>query len=273
MLECIHGKQGRHPAQGDPGETNQIDMNIKNMTSTNLFAVALLLSLCLGPQPCYAGMNFADSGLLACDSKPPSLEIQLPVGNETLYGLDTFDVEWTINENNPAIDDSARQAALFVNGLESISTAYNNSNGLHTWPMVVPDLSSGSCTIEISASDAYGNLAAVTSDIFTILLQDTGVDNGIPMQTRLMPARPNPFNPSTTLSFTLAAAGQTRLTIHDLRGRTVRTLIDHAMAPGRWSVTWNGRDDRGRVLPAAPYITRLTNTNQAPVSSKVVLLP
>jgi hypothetical protein len=273
MLECIHGKQGRHPAQGDPGETNQIDINIKNMTSVSLLAVALLLSLCLGPQSCYAGMHFADSGPLTCDSKPPSLEIQLPAGNETLYGLDIFDVTWTINENHPAVDDSARKTALFVNELESISTAYNNSNGQHIWPMVVPDLSSGSCAIEISAFDAYGNLATVTSDIFTILLHDTGVDNEIPLHTRLMPARPNPFNPSTTLNFTLAAAGQTRLTVHDLRGRTVRTLIDHAMDPGSWSVTWDGRDDRGRVLPAAPYITRLTNTNQTPVTSKVVLLP
>lgn len=68
---------------------------------------------------------------------------------------------------------------------------------------------------------------------------------------------PNPFNPTTTISFAVPGGGTARLTVHDARGRLVRTLIDGPLAAGKHQVQWNGRDDRGREMASGVYLTRL----------------
>jgi len=69
---------------------------------------------------------------------------------------------------------------------------------------------------------------------------------------------PNPFNPSTTVSFSLPAAGQTQLTVYNTRGQRVRTLANTGMAAGGHSVVWDGRDDTGRALGSGVYLLRLS---------------
>ena len=67
---------------------------------------------------------------------------------------------------------------------------------------------------------------------------------------------PNPFNPGTVISFDLPRAERARLTVYDLRGRLVRTLVD-GIRGGRQSVTWDGRDRDGRSVAAGVYLVRL----------------
>jgi hypothetical protein len=68
---------------------------------------------------------------------------------------------------------------------------------------------------------------------------------------------PNPFNPSTQIRFSLPTAGPVQLRIYDVRGRLVRTLVDQAYEAGTWTVTWNGRDDRGRSVASGAYLYEL----------------
>ena len=69
---------------------------------------------------------------------------------------------------------------------------------------------------------------------------------------------PNPFNPSTELSFTVGRTGPVQVRIYSLRGQLVRTLVDEAMAAGAHTVQWNGTDDRGRAVASGSYAVRLT---------------
>lgn len=73
----------------------------------------------------------------------------------------------------------------------------------------------------------------------------------------LAPAMPNPFQRSTTLAFSLAAAGQARLRVFDLSGRAVRTLADGAFAAGPQVLEWDGASDAGAALAAGVYFARL----------------
>lgn len=75
--------------------------------------------------------------------------------------------------------------------------------------------------------------------------------------TRLRANYPNPFNPETRLPFELAVAGKVQITIFDLAGRLVRTLVDEEFVAGGHEVVWNGRDDAGRVLPSNVYYAKL----------------
>jgi len=64
----------------------------------------------------------------------------------------------------------------------------------------------------------------------------------LPSEFHLYAPYPNPFNPATTISYTVAAAGRVQLVIYDLLGRQVGTLVDLNMAPGIYSATWNAQN-------------------------------
>lgn len=98
----------------------------------------------------------------------------------------------------------------------------------------------------------------------------SGVPDALPSVTAKVSATPNPFNPSTTLRFEVPAAGTVRAEICDLRGMVVRTLADRVMAAGPAQVAWDGRDDRGAVLPSGIYLARVT-AGDATGATKLVL--
>lgn len=70
-------------------------------------------------------------------------------------------------------------------------------------------------------------------------------------------ARPNPFNPATTLAFTLDQAAAARLEVFNLAGQRVRTLWEGPLAAGRHELRFDGRDDVGRELGSGVYLHRL----------------
>ncbi len=88
--------------------------------------------------------------------------------------------------------------------------------------------------------------------------------------TRLLPNVPNPFNPQTEVRFELADAGHIRITIYDVTGRKVATLLDENRGPGPHSLTWQGRDDAGRPLPSGAYYLRLESEGR--ISHRKMLL-
>jgi hypothetical protein len=83
---------------------------------------------------------------------------------------------------------------------------------------------------------------------------------------------PNPFNPSTTISFAVpAGGGAVTLRIYDIAGRLVRTLVDGHQPAGDQSVTWDGRDDQGRPAPSGIYRYRMTAPDYSEQRSMVLL--
>jgi hypothetical protein len=69
---------------------------------------------------------------------------------------------------------------------------------------------------------------------------------------------PNPFNPTTTIPFTLADDGAVSLRIYNVMGQQVRTLVRGHQKAGSHTVTWNGLDDRGNAVASGVYLYRLT---------------
>jgi len=76
---------------------------------------------------------------------------------------------------------------------------------------------------------------------------------GLPKEFHLAANYPNPFNNSTTLSFTTAAQGRARLTVINLLGQTVATLLDQNVAAGSHQVIWDGSDGSGRAVDTGLY--------------------
>jgi len=82
---------------------------------------------------------------------------------------------------------------------------------------------------------------------------------------------PNPFNPTTTIRFTLDYASPTRLDIFNIAGQRVAALADGYLEAGEHSLIWNGRDENGARVASGMYFYRLKTDGYA-ITKKMVLL-
>lgn len=78
------------------------------------------------------------------------------------------------------------------------------------------------------------------------------LDENVPIDFSLEQNYPNPFNPSTLITFDLPSAGQVRITIYDLTGRTVKTLVDNSFSAGRHQIKFDASQ-----LSSGVYLYRL----------------
>ncbi|MBN1825687.1 MAG: immune inhibitor A [Candidatus Eisenbacteria bacterium] len=109
----------------------------------------------------------------------------------------------------------------------------------------------------VRARDAEAQTGFWSDPAKVTVLPSTGVAAGAPAATRLGRNRPNPFNPSTVISWSLARPGNVSLSIHDVSGRLVRTLVRGARDAGDQETVWDGRDDRGGAVASGVYFYRL----------------
>jgi len=88
-------------------------------------------------------------------------------------------------------------------------------------------------------------------------------ENAGPKEFSILGNHPNPFNPNTTISFTLPESGQTNLSIYSITGQKIRTLVSGRMSAGEHSVVWNGLDDFGMPAASGIYLSRLEGGGKA----------
>jgi FlgD Ig-like domain len=82
----------------------------------------------------------------------------------------------------------------------------------------------------------------------------------------IVSASPNPFSGPTQLSFSLEKDQQVRLSIYDLAGRRIRTLVNSELSMGNHFLGWDGRDGIGRPQPAGIYFVMLKTRDEKRVS-------
>lgn len=82
---------------------------------------------------------------------------------------------------------------------------------------------------------------------------------------------PNPFNPETSINYSLPEAGKVLLTIYNLKGQKLICLVDGEQAQGLHSLIWNGKDENGRSLPSGIYLARLVHNGRV-ISRKMILM-
>ncbi|MBN1826818.1 MAG: hypothetical protein JW958_11185 [Candidatus Eisenbacteria bacterium] len=119
----------------------------------------------------------------------------------------------------------------------------------------------------LEAVDAYGNRC--TGETFA-------VEIAVPAEIVLLPNRPNPFNPTTTIGFELPPAGgaalPVRLAVYNVRGEEVRLLLDETLPTDRrHEVVWDGSDYRGNPVASGSYFYRLTAPSYAETRRMVLI--
>lgn len=136
---------------------------------------------------------------------------------------------------------------------------------IYNWYFVTND---GSRGIH-NAKYAFNLLTTAIANLSTPsdVQQMPGQANGFALEGNY----PNPFNPSTTLRFSIPERENVRLTIYDMNGAAVRVLVSGPMYAGRYETVWDGKDAVGQQVSSGVYMYRLqSGTNTA--SGRMLLM-
>jgi hypothetical protein len=87
----------------------------------------------------------------------------------------------------------------------------------------------------------------------------------------LAEAHPNPFNPQTTIRFSIAGESPVRLEVYGLDGRRIAVLVDETLPAGSHEAVWQGRDDTGRRVASGVYFSRLLAGSQSQVRKMTLM--
>ena len=107
-----------------------------------------------------------------------------------------------------------------------------------------------------SSSDSPGHLSNEDSDVYAY---------------QLLSNYPNPFNPSTSIVYSIGNAGPVSIVIYDMQGREVRTLVSGYALPGEHKVVWDSLSNNGVSVSAGIYVYTITS-NDFSASRKMLLL-
>ncbi len=136
--------------------------------------------------------------------------------------------------------------------------------GLRVYGLDVADDMDGDGVPEIVFTRGSTRGGADAPAIFIFELQQgiltTSVENsvtGIPETFDMLQNYPNPFNPQTAIVYDIAKAGQVSLSIYNVLGQKIRTLVDGLQNASRHTVQWDGKDDNGAQVTSGIYFYRI----------------
>jgi len=120
------------------------------------------------------------------------------------------------------------------------------------------------------------NLIVTLSDItgLAVIVPQNVADDDIsvaPLVTALGGNYPNPFNPTTTIAFTMANEGFVSIDIFNIKGQKVKTLTNELFGVGSHKVVWNGDDTTGRSVGSGVYFYRMTTAGYSNVQKMLLL--
>ncbi|HEX7077373.1 MAG TPA: FlgD immunoglobulin-like domain containing protein [Candidatus Eisenbacteria bacterium] len=168
---------------------------------------------------------------------------------------------WTDLRNgssNPDIYYTTREAGVWQPEISLVGAGTDTTNQVQHFPGITHDVVGA--TYVTWSDDRLPATFGRNHDVFYKV--GYGFTTAVPTSekpslARLLRNYPNPFNPATTVEFTLDRDAMASLRVYDVSGRLVRTLLDSYLAAGRRSLTWDGRDDAGHGVASGAYFLRL----------------
>jgi hypothetical protein len=166
---------------------------------------------------------------------------------------------WTSVENTNPPNNLQN---VWVNVLVDVVALFGTPNQVQL-RFKASDLATGSI-VEAAVDD----LVILTRNGTAALEEPAG---SAPVRFAVGPNQPNPFNPQTTITYSLPSRGEVTVTVFDVSGRLVRTLFQGVESAGVKSITWNGVDDAGQAVASGVYYYRVESLGQS-ATRKMVLM-
>ncbi|MCI0331307.1 MAG: T9SS type A sorting domain-containing protein [candidate division Zixibacteria bacterium] len=174
-----------------------------------------------------------------------------------------------------AIDAVDSLYAWTVGQLGSFGAIAKTSNGGVSWAFETVPLASGQL-LSVAMRDTSHGFACGRSA--TLLVYAPGVPTDAPGERDTRPKSfelsqnyPNPFNGETRISFTLLKNQTITLTIYNILGQPVRTLLEGSQPAGKNEISWDGRDASGRLSSSGIYFYKLSTAKEKQVRKMVLL--
>ena len=214
--------------------------------------LVLVAGLLVGCTCALAGVGEATSEPTFIDTRFPSLELAPVPDHLLLQAGQQYSFSWTSDDLNPGLSPDDYMARILVVETPVDSTSWFPAGETNQWDWTVGEIQSAQCRLEVSVRDIMGNTTTQRSQPFTVLLSTSDIPLPGPV-TALDAPYPNPFNPSCGISFTLASGGTMELSVHDLRGRRLKTLQRGRLGAGKHTMRWDGTDHLGHPQPGGVY--------------------
>ena len=157
---------------------------------------------------------------------------------------------------------------LTPNGESLIYSTYLGGNSFECGYGIAVDAAGSAFVVGITESTDFPTLDGFDStwggvqDAFVVKIAKTPVPveeiftPQLPTEFILLQNCPNPFNPSTIIQYSIARKCQVALSIYNVIGQKVRTLIDETKSAGSYRIEWNGNDDSGKPVSTGVYLYR-----------------
>ncbi|MBN1212567.1 MAG: VCBS repeat-containing protein [candidate division Zixibacteria bacterium] len=126
----------------------------------------------------------------------------------------------------------------------------------------------GDGILDIASTNIAGHLQIILNQMVTAV-EDSPL--GLPSQFNLRQNYPNPFNPETIIEYRLQKRTQVKLTVYNVLGQPVKTLVDEMQSAGNYRAFWNGTDQNNRSVATGVYFYRL-RAGDFTEAKKMVLL-
>ncbi|MCF7793395.1 MAG: T9SS type A sorting domain-containing protein [Candidatus Cloacimonetes bacterium] len=196
-----------------------------------------------------------------------TLDLVVPALAEQYEGclVSVSDVEVTAEQDDYGqwyIDDGSGECQVddgfFY--LDSVTPPIVITMGM-TWDMII------GC-VDFSY-DEYGLNPRTPDDLIEVLSTHP---NSIPNNSEFVGCYPNPFNPQTTAYLNLGEDAHISLSVYNLKGEKVRTLVNENLTAGEHHISWNGKNDNNREVTSGMYFMHAESNNSDFTSVKKVIL-
>jgi len=202
----------------------------------------------------------------------------LPSGAIVLYdeehtiSADTIDGEWvTIDLSSDPVDLPDSSFFVFIGTAVDSQMPVVGTDGtspLERWGFAIIG------TDTMTLRDAASPYNSIDMMIRAIIMDELDVDekgSDLPREVALHDNYPNPFNPTTSIGFDLPEACKTQLSVYNVLGEKIATLVDDNMNAGSYRIIWDGRDDKGADVPSGLYLYKLI-TPEKELNNRMILL-
>ena len=96
-------------------------------------------------------------------------------------------------------------------------------------------------------------------------------DNNIVFDAKLKGNYPNPFNPSTTIMFDVQKTTNVKLEVFNIKGQSVKTLVNTNYDAGRHYTNWDGTDAKGKPVSSGVYLYRMDTENYSELKRMILI--
>ena len=121
----------------------------------------------------------------------------------------------------------------------------------------------------LSDTDANALESSFISSAWTV--GDNTLNNEQPLEYALSANYPNPFNPSTTIDYSIATASDVSIVVYDMMGREVKTLVADFATPGAYSVVWDAKNNEGLSVSAGMYVYKMISGDFVEVNKMLLV--